>query len=192
MRNNIDELREKIVGNAEKEAKTMVQRAQKASDRILNQAKVEVRKIKEEAEERGRTLFEKGKSRIISREKMDEKKDLMILRKQLFEILSSDLEQELISLLKEGKLDFWIKSCCEEILKEEEKFTLVTNKEYIAYFEKICEDIQGISVSDENMKPGFLIRGKDKEYDFRFFVIAGNIINRNRKNIADKLGISHG
>ena len=192
MKKNITELREKIIGNAEKEAETMVSRAQKARDRILSQAKQEAEEIKREAEERGKALFEKEKSRIISRKKMDEKKKILILRKQFFEFLLVDLEKELISLLKKGKLDSWIKSCCENILKEEDKISLLTGEKYIKKFKKICKDMKNINFKDEQIPPGFLIRGQDYEYDFRFSVLARNILERNRKNISDKLGVNYG
>jgi vacuolar-type H+-ATPase subunit E/Vma4 len=192
MKKNITELREKIVGNAEKEAETMVSRAQKARDRILSQAKRAAEGIKREAQERGKALFEKEKSRIISRKKMDEKKKILVFRKQFFELLLVDLEKELISLLKKGKLDSWIKSCCEDILKEEDGVSLLVGGEYIEKFKKICKGIKNVNFKDAQITSGFLIRGRDYEYDFRFSVLAKNILERNRKNISDKLGVNYG
>jgi len=192
MKNNINELKEKIIGSAKEEAATVLSRAGKAKERILNQAKEEEKKIKEEAEERGKILFEKEKSRIISKEKMDKKKELLVLRKQLFDLLFADLEKELSSMLKKGKLDSWIVSCCKEILKKEEEISFVAEEEYINYFEEICKNMKNIKFAGESIKAGFLIIGKDNEYDFRFSVLAGNIIKQNMKMIAVKLGVNNG
>jgi len=192
MKNNINELREKIINSAEEEAEVLLSRAQKAKERVLKQAKEEEEKIKKGAEERGKLLFEKEESRIISKKKMNDKKDFFALRKQLFELLYTDLEKKLISMLKKSKLDNWIKSCCEEVLKIEKEASFVSGEEYIVYFRKICKGIEGLNFESEPMEAGFLIRGKDDEYDFRFSLIAGNIIKQNMKIIADKLGVSNG
>ncbi len=192
MKNNINELREKIISNAEEEAEVLLSRAQKAKERVLKQAKEEEEKIKKEAEERGKLLFEKEKSRIVSKKKMNDKKEFFTLRKQLFELLHTDLEKKLISMLKKSELDNWIKSCCEEVLKIEKEASFVADKEYIGNFKKICKGIEGLNFESEAIEAGFLIRGRDDEYDFRFFLIAGNILRQNMKIIADKLGVSDG
>ncbi|MEJ2356152.1 MAG: hypothetical protein P8Y62_09700 [candidate division WOR-3 bacterium] len=155
MKKDIEELKEKIIGNAEKEAETNLSRARKAKKRILQKAEDEVKKIKEEADEKGRSLFEKEKSRIRSKKKMDKQKEKLVLRKQL--------------------VDF-----------------LIADKEYIDYLREICKGLNGISISEEKIKPGFLIRGKNNEYDFRFSVLAENIIKQKMGMIIDKIGVDHG
>jgi len=95
-------------------------------------------------------------------------------------------------MLKKSELDNWIKSCCEEVLKIEKEASFVADKEYIGNFKKICKGIEGLNFESEAIEAGFLIRGRDDEYDFRFFLIAGNILRQNMKIIADKLGVSDG
>jgi len=192
MKKDIEELKEKIISNAEKEAETNLSRARKAKKRILQKAEDEVKKIKEEADEKGRSLFEKEKSRIKSKKKMDKQKEKLGLRKQLVELVKLDLEKALLSMLKNGKLNAWILSRCKELLKEEEKFSLIADKERIDYLRKICKGLNGISISEEKIKSGFLIRGKNNEYDFRFSVLAENIIKQKMGMIIDKIGVDHG
>ena len=192
MKNNIDELKEKIIDSATEEADILVSRAEKAKERVLFQAREEEKKIKEEAEEKGKILFNKEKTKIISKKKMNEKRSLLILRKQIFEMLLFDLKEELISMLKKGKLDSWIISCCKEVLKEEKKASLIAGREYIDLFQKICCDIKNLGFTEEPIDAGFLIRVEEEEYDFRFSILAGNIIKENKKMIADNLGVNYG
>lgn len=192
MKKNIEELKEKIIGNAEKEAEAVLSRARKAKGRILHKAKDETKQIKKEAEEKGKSLFEKEKSRIKSKKKMDEQKEKLLLRRQLVELVKLDLEKELLSMLKKGKLNVWILSRCKEILKEEEKLSLIADKEYIDYFKEICKELKDIGLSEDKIKPGFLIRGEKNEYDFRFSVLSENIIKQKMEMIINRLGVGHG
>lgn len=192
MKDDISELKEKIIGNARKEAGNLLSRAKKAEGRILIQAREEEKKMKEEAEKKGKSLFEKEKARMISKKKMDEKKDFFSLRNKLFELLHKDLEEELVLMLKNGKLDNWIKSCCNEVIGEEKEVVLVSREEDLGGFKKICREIKGLSFSSEPMMSGFLIRSGENEYDFRFSLLADNIIKQNMKIIAVKLGVTSG
>jgi vacuolar-type H+-ATPase subunit E/Vma4 len=192
MKNDINELKEKIIGNAKKEAESLLSRAKKAEQRILIQAKEEDKKIREEAEKKGKLLFEKEKAKIISKKKIDEKKDFFALRNKLFELLRKDLEEKLVLMLKDGKLDNWIKSCASEVVDEEKKAVLVAKEKDLANFKKICGGIEGLSFSYEPILSGFLIRSEESEYDFRFSLLADNIIKQNMKIIAVRLGVKSG
>ncbi len=192
MKKDIEELKQKIIGNAEKEAEAVLSRSRKAKERIFRKAKDEVKKIKKGADEKGKSLFEKEKSRIKSKKQRDEQKEKILLRKQLIELVELDLEKELLSMLKNGKLNAWILSRCKEILKEEEKLSLIADKEYLDYVQEICKELKNISLSEEKIKPGFLIRGENNEYDFRFSVLAENIIKKKTGIIIDKIGFDHG
>jgi vacuolar-type H+-ATPase subunit E/Vma4 len=192
MKNDINELKEKLIGNAKKEAENLLSRSKKAEERILIQAREEEKKIKEEAEKKGKFLFEKEKARMISKKKMDEKKDFFSLRNKLFELLRKDLEGKLVLMLKSGKLDGWIKSCCSGIVGEEKEVILVARKEDLDIYKKICRGIEGLNFAGEPITPGFLIRSGENEYDFRFPILADNIIKQNTKIIAAKLGVTSG
>jgi vacuolar-type H+-ATPase subunit E/Vma4 len=192
MKNDIKQLKEKIIGDAKKEAKSLLSRAKKAEGRILIQAKEEEKKIKEEAEKKGKFLFEKEKTRIVSKKKMDEKKGFFYLRNKLFGLLRKDLEEKLVLMLKDGKLENWIKSCCNDVIKEEKNAVLVAREKDLDIFKKICSGIKGLDFTGEPITDGFLIRSEEKEYDFRFSLIADNIIKQNMKIIAAKLGVKSG
>jgi len=192
MKKDVNELKEKIIGNARKEAESLLSRAKKAEVRILTQAREEEKKIKEEAEKKRKSLFEKEKTRIVSKKNMDEKKDIFLLRNKLFELLHEDLEGKLILMLKDSKLDNWVRSCCYEIIKEEKEIVLVAREEDLSVFKKICRGISDLNFAGEPMMSGFLIRSGESEYDFRFSLLADNIIKQNMKIIAVKLGVKSG
>ena len=192
MKKDINELKEKIIGNAEKEAENLLSRAMKVEKRILIQAREEEKKIKEAAEKKGKSLFEKEKTRINSKKKNDEKKEFFSLRNKLFELLHKDLEEKLVLMLKTGKLNDWLKSCCEEIIKEEKEVTLVAREKDLGDLKKICKGLNGLKFAPEPVTGGFLIRGRENEYDFRFSVLSSNILKQNMKMVADKLGVSSG
>jgi vacuolar-type H+-ATPase subunit E/Vma4 len=192
MKNDIKELKEKIVGDAKKEAEVLLSRAKKAEERILIQAREEEKKIKEEAEKKGKSLYEKENARIISKKKIDEKKEFFYLRNKLFEMLRKDLEEKLILMLKDGKLDDWIKSCCSNVTKEEKEAVLVAREADLRNFKKICGGIESLKFASEPIAAGFLIRSEESEYDFRFSLLADNIIKQNMKIIAVKLGVTSG
>jgi len=192
MKNDINELKEKIIGNARKEAESLLSRAKKAEGRILIQAREEEKKIKDEAEKKGKFLFEKEKTRMISKKKMDEKKDFFSLRNKLFELLRKDLEEKLVLMLKDGELDNWIESCCSDIIQKEKEALLVVREADLGSFKKICRGIEGLNFAGEPMMSGFLIRSGENEYDFRFSLLADNIIKQNMKIIAVKLGVTSG
>jgi vacuolar-type H+-ATPase subunit E/Vma4 len=192
MKKDINELKEKIIGSAEKEAEDLLSRAKKVEKRIIIQAREEEKKIKEEADKKGKSLFDKEKMRINSKKKNDEKKEFFSLRNKLFELLHNDLEEMLVLMLKTGKLDDWVKSCCEQVIKEEEKVTLVARKEDLRDLKKICNGLNGLDFAHEPIAGGFLIRSKENEYDFRFSVLSSNILRQNIKMVADKLGVKSG
>ncbi|MEO0294147.1 MAG: hypothetical protein ABIN61_08025 [candidate division WOR-3 bacterium] len=192
MKENINELKEKIISNARKEAEIILQRAEKVRERILTQAREEEKKVKEEAEKKGKSLFEKGKEKFFFRKKINERKGILFLRKQLFEMLQNDLIEKLTSMFKEGKLNSWIRISCERIAKEEGEIVLVAKEEELDRFKNICDGIKGLSFSPRSIIGGFLIIGKESEYDFRFSTIANKIIKQNMRKIADKLGVRSG
>ncbi len=192
MKDNIKELKEKIIGSAREEAENLISRSKKAEERILIQAREKEKKIKEEAEKKGKLLFEKEKARMVSKKKMDEKKEFFYLRKKLFELLRKDLAENLVLMFKDGKLDSWIKSCCRDIIKKEKKALLVVREADLRNFKKICSGIEALSFDCEPMLSGFLIRSGKNEYDFRFSLLANNILKQNIKVIAAKLGVTGG
>ncbi len=192
MKKDIKELKEKVISNAEKEADDLLSRAKKVEKRILIQAREEERKIKEEAEKKGKSLFEKEKIRINSKKKNDEKKEFFSLRNKLFELLHKDLEEMLVLMLKTGKLNDWVKSCCEEIIKEEKEVTLIARKEDLGDLKKICSGLNGLNFTGEPVNRGFLIRSKENEYDFRFSLLSSKILKQNIKMVADELGVKSG
>jgi vacuolar-type H+-ATPase subunit E/Vma4 len=192
MKDDIKELKEKILSSARKEAENLLSRSKKAEERILVQAKEEEKKIKEEAEKKGKALFEKEKARMTSKRKMDEKKEFLSLRNRLFELLHEDLEQELVSMFKNGKLDGWIRSSAGEVVSEEKKVVLVAGEKDLDNYKKICRGMEGLSFSGEPGMSGFLMRSEKNEYDFRFSLLADKIIKQNKKIIAVKLGVASG
>jgi vacuolar-type H+-ATPase subunit E/Vma4 len=192
MKNDVKELKGKIISDAKKEAESLISRAKKAEQRILIQAKEEEKKIKEEAEKKGKLLFEKEKARMDSKKKMDEKKGFFSLRNKLFGLLRKDLEEKLILMLKDGKLDNWIKSCASEVVDDEKKAVLVAREKDLGSFRKICSGVEGLSFDYEPMLPGFLIRSEENEYDFRFSLLADNMIKQNMRIIAVRLGVTSG
>jgi vacuolar-type H+-ATPase subunit E/Vma4 len=192
MKNDINELKEKIISNAKNEAESLLSRAKKAEGRILIQAREEEKKIKEEAEKKGKLLFEKEKTRMVSKKKMDEKKEFFHLRNKLFELLRKDLEENLVLMFKDGELDSWIKSCCRDVIEKEKKALLVVRKVDLRNFKKICSGIESLNFASEPITAGFLIRSGENEYDFRFSLLANNILKQNIKIIAAKLGVIGG
>jgi vacuolar-type H+-ATPase subunit E/Vma4 len=192
MKDNIKELKEKIIGSARKEAENLISRSKKAEERILIQAREEEKKIKEAAEKTGKSLFEKEKARMTSKKKMDDKKEFLSLRNRLFELVLEDLEEELVSMFKSGKLDGWIRSCASDVVGEEKKIALVAREEDLDNLKKICRGIEGLSFSDEPIMSGFLMRSEKNEYDFRFSLLSSNIVKKNIKMISGKLGVTSG
>jgi vacuolar-type H+-ATPase subunit E/Vma4 len=187
MKDNIKELEEKILKDAREEADTLVSRAKKAKERILQQAWKEEKEIKEEAKREGESLFEKEKVRVSAKKEIDKKKGLFTLRKKIFKKLHEDLSERLISMLKDGELNDWIKSSCNEVIKKEKEVVLVSAEENLNHLKKICKGMKGLKFKSESMTDGFLLRGEKEEYDFRFSLLAENIVKKNISMVVDKL-----
>lgn len=192
MKDNIKELEEKILKDAREEADTLVSRAKKARERILQQARSEAKEIKEQAKKEGEALFEKEEAKVSAKKEIDKKKSLFSLRRKIFDKLHEDISEKLLSMLKKGELNDWIKSSCKEIIKEEKEVALVSSEENLSHLRKICKGVKGLSFKSESMLDGFLLRGEKNEYDFRFSLLAEKIIKENMSIVVDELGVIDG
>ena len=188
MKKGIKELEKKILDKAYDEANQLVSKAKKAKGRIIKIAREEAREIEEEAQNKGKKLLGIEK-KIISSEKMiDEKKEYLTIRQKIIECLKEDLEKKFIEMLKNNEFREWVKSKCKEIIHtEKEKMVLVTREGDKKIYEEIVKELENLSLIIEPIESGFLLRGEKTEYDFRFNILAENLICENKNMIVSIL-----
>lgn len=188
MKKGIKELEKKILDKAYDEANQLVSKAKKAKERIIKIAREEVREIEEEAQNKGKKLLGIEKKRISSEKMIDEKKEYMIIRQKIIECLKEDLEKKFIEMLKNNEFREWVKSKCKEIIHtEKEKMVLVTREGDKKIYEEIVKELENLSLIIEPIESGFLLRGEKTEYDFRFNILAENLICENKNMIVSIL-----
>jgi len=188
MKKGIKELEKKILDKAYDEATQLVSKAKKAKGRIIKIAREEAREIEEEAQNKGKKLLGIEKKRISSEKMIDEKKEYLTIRQKIIECLKEDLEKKFIEMLKNNEFREWVKSKCKEIIHtEKEKMVLVTREGDKKIYEEIVEELENLSLIIEPIESGFLLRGEKTEYDFRFNILAENLICENKNMIVSIL-----
>jgi len=188
MKKGIKELEKKILDKAYDEANQLVSKAKKAKGRIIKIAREEVREIEEEAQNKGKKLLGIEKKRISSEKMIDEKKEYLTIRQKIIECLKEDLEKKFIEMLKNNEFREWVKSKCKEIIHtEKEKMVLVTREGDKKIYEEIVKELENLSLIIEPIESGFLLRGEKTEYDFRFNILAENLICENKNMIVSIL-----
>jgi vacuolar-type H+-ATPase subunit E/Vma4 len=188
MKKTIKDLEKKILNKASSEAEQLISKAKKAKERIIKAALEDAKKIEIEAKKKGTESLDLEKKIISSEKIIDERKEYLLVRDKIFEQLIHDLEGVFQKMLDNGRFRSWIKSKCIEIVNaEKEKMILVTRKEDKKTFEQIIKGIKDLSLNDELMERGFLLRSEKNEYDFRFNVLARNLVHENSKMILSKL-----
>lgn len=188
MKKGIKELEKKILDKAYDEATQLVSKAKKAKGRIIKIAREEAREIEEEAQNKGKKLLGIEKKRISSEKMIDEKKEYLTIRQKIIECLKEDLEKKFIEMLKNNEFREWVKSKCKEIIHtEKEKMVLVTRERDKKIYEEIVKELENLSLIIEPIESGFLLRGEKTEYDFRFNILAENLICENKNVIVSIL-----
>jgi len=188
MKKGIKELEKKILDKAYDEANQLVSKAKKAKGRIIKIAREEAREIEEEAQNKGKKLLGIEKKRISSEKMIDEKKEYLTIRQKIIECLKEDLEKKFIEMLKNNEFREWVKSKCKEIIHtEKEKMVLVTREGDKKIYEEIVKELENLSLIIEPIESGFLLRGEKTEYDFRFNILAENLICENKNMIVSIL-----
>ncbi len=188
MKKGIRELEKKILDKAYDEATQLVSKAKKAKGRIIKIAREEAREIEEEAQNKGKKLLGIEKKRISSEKMIDEKKEYLTIRQKIIECLKEDLEKKFIEMLKNNEFREWVKSKCKEIIHtEKEKMVLVTREGDKKIYEEIVKELENLSLIIEPIESGFLLRGEKTEYDFRFNILAENLICENKNMIVSIL-----
>ncbi|MBA7677161.1 MAG: hypothetical protein E3J23_03375 [Candidatus Stahlbacteria bacterium] len=188
MKKGIKELEKKILDKAYDEATQLVSKAKKAKGRIIKIAREEAREIEEEAQNKGKKLLGIEKKRISSEKMIDEKKEYLTIRQKIIECLKEDLEKKFIEMLKNNEFREWVKSKCKEIIHtEKEKMVLVTREGDKKIYEEIVKELENLSLIIEPIESGFLLRGEKTEYDFRFNILAENLICENKNMIVSIL-----
>lgn len=188
MKKGIKELEKKILDKAYDEATQLVSKAKKAKGRIIKIAREEAREIEEEAQNKGKKLLGIEKKRISSEKMIDEKKEYLTIRQKIIECLKEDLEKKFIEMLKNNEFREWVKSKCKEIIHtEKEKMVLVTREVDKKIYEEIVKELENLSLIIEPIESGFLLRGEKTEYDFRFNILAENLICENKNMIVSIL-----
>jgi len=188
MKKGIKELEKKILNKAYDEATQLVSKAKKAKGRIIKIAREEAREIEEEAQNKGKKLLGIEKKRISSEKMIDEKKEYLTIRQKIIECLKEDLEKKFIEMLKNNEFREWVKSKCKEIIHtEKEKMVLVTREGDKKIYEEIVKELENLSLIIEPIESGFLLRGEKTEYDFRFNILAENLICENKNMIVSIL-----
>lgn len=188
MKKGIKELEKKILDKAYDEANQLVSKAKKAKGRIIKIAREEAREIEEEAQNKGKKLLGIEKKRISSEKMIDEKKEYLSIRQKIIECLKEDLEKKFIEMLKNNEFREWVKSKCKEIIHtEKEKMVLVTREGDKKIYKEIVKELENLSLIIEPIESGFLLRGEKTEYDFRFNILAENLICENKNMIVSIL-----
>ena len=188
MKKGIKELEKKILDKAYDEATQLVSKAKKAKGRIIKIAREEAREIEEEAQNKGKKLLGIEKKRISSEKMIDEKKEYLTIRQKIIECLKEDLEKKFIEMLKNNEFREWVKSKCKEIIHtEKEKMVLVTREGDKKTYKEIVKELENLSLIIEPIESGFLLRGEKTEYDFRFNILAENLICENKNMIVSIL-----
>lgn len=188
MKKGIKELEKKILDKAYDEANQLVSKAKKAKGRIIKIAREEAREIEEEAQNKGKKLLGIEKKRIRSEKMIDEKKEYLTIRQKIIKCLKEDLEKKFIEMLKNNEFREWVKSKCKEIIHtEKEKMVLVTREGDKKIYEEIVEELENLNLIIEPIESGFLLRGEKTEYDFRFNILAENLICENKNMIVSIL-----
>lgn len=188
MKKGIKELEKKILDKAYDEANQLVSKAKKAKGRIIKIAREEAREIEEEAQNKGKKLLGIEKKRISSEKMIDEKKEYLTIRQKIIECLKEDLEKKFIEVLKNNEFREWVKSKCKEIIHtEKEKMVLVTREGDKKIYEEIVKELENLSLIIEPIESGFLLRGEKTEYDFRFNILAENLICEDKNMIVSIL-----
>lgn len=188
MKKGIKELEKKILDKAYDEANQLVSKAKKAKGRIIEIAREEAREIEEEAQNKGKKLLGIEKKRISSEKMIDEKKEYLTIRQKIIECLKEDLEKKFIEMLKNNEFREWVKSKCKEIIHtEKEKMVLVTREGDKKIYKEIVKELENLSLIIEPIESGFLLRGEKTEYDFRFNILAENLICENKNMIVSIL-----
>lgn len=188
MKKGIKELEKKILDKAYDGANQLVSKAKKAKGRIIKIAREEAREIEEEAQNKGKKLLGIEKKRISSEKMIDEKKEYLTIRQKIIECLKEDLEKKFIEMLKNNEFREWVKSKCKEIIHtEKEKMVLVTREGDKKIYEEIVKELENLSLIIEPIESGFLLRGEKTEYDFRFNILAENLICENKNMIVSIL-----
>ncbi|MCK4321054.1 hypothetical protein KAX08_00850 [candidate division WOR-3 bacterium] len=188
MKKGIKELEKKILDKAYDEANQLVSKAKKAKGRIIKIAREEAREIEEEAQNKGKKLLGIEKKRISSEKMIDEKKEYLTIRQKIIECLKEDLEKKFIEMLKNNEFREWVKSKCKEIIHtEKEKMVLVTREGDKKTYKEIVKELENLSLIIEPIESGFLLRGEKTEYDFRFNILAENLIWEDKNMIVSIL-----
>jgi vacuolar-type H+-ATPase subunit E/Vma4 len=188
MKKTIKDLKNKILDKASSEAEQLISKAKKAKERIIRTALDDAKEIEREANKKGMESLDLEKKIISSEKVIDERKEYLLVRRKIFEQLINDLEVLFQEMLDDDKFRSWIKSKCIEIVNfEKEKMVLVTRREDKKTFKKIIKGIKDLSLKDEPIDKGFLIRSEKNEYDFRFNVLARNLVHENSKMIISML-----
>lgn len=193
MKKTIKDLENKILDKASSEAEKLISKAKKAKERVINAALDNAKEIEREAKKKGMESLDLEKKIISSEKIIDERKEYLLVRGKIFEQLIYDLERLFQEMLDNDKFKGWIKSKCLEIVNaEKEKMILVTRKEDKKTFIQIIKGIKDLSLKDESIERGFLLRSEKNEYDFRFRILARNLVHENSKMILSMLDGKNG
>lgn len=193
MKKDIGELKERILKKAEAEVKQMVTHAKKARERILERAKEDSEEIQENARKKALEIFQLEERKIEAERTIQKRREELKIRGKIFDFMIRDLEDRIYEMLKKGELNSWIREEIKEIiLLEGEKMTLVTKDKDKKLFKKLIKGIKGIQIKTTEMEPGFLLRGVKSEYDFRFHLLAKNLLDRNRKTVFSMIRLDNG
>ena len=188
MKKTIKDLENKILEKASLEAEQLISKAKKARERVIKAALEDAKEIEREAKKKGTESLDLEKKIISSEKIIDERKEYLFVRDKIFEQLIHDLEGVFQEMFDNDKFRSWIKSNCLEIVKaEKKKMILVTRKKDKKTFKQIIKGIKDLSLKDESIERGFLLRSEKNEYDFRFNVLARNLVHENRKMILSML-----
>ncbi|MCF7885549.1 MAG: V-type ATP synthase subunit E [Candidatus Marinimicrobia bacterium] len=190
MTKKLSELKESIVKNSEERAETIRSRAEKVKERTIRTSKRKADRILRNAEKSAEDDFEREKRKIKYDLEINSRKKKLTIEQRIIDDLKNELEERLINLFDNRKLDEWIKNQIKEIVRDSiEQFVLRCNSDHQKKYKELCADID-IEVKSDDIKPGFLLKSEKDEYDFTFETLAENLVESGKEEILKDLQVA--
>lgn len=162
---NEQKIKDKIISDANEEAKKIMAQAKKESDIIINSANEKAQKELASYRKQAEDDADKAAAKEISGAEMAAKKQILAKKQQLLEEVIEQARQKLLNLSDKEYKDVIFNMISNAEEGNEIIFSKKDKERLSSFLEK-----KGINVSDEtrNISGGFIVKKGDIEYNYSF------------------------
>lgn len=150
----LEAVKEEILGNAKKQANSLVANARKESDRLMKEAEKKAEEMREKNEAETKIIIDRLKRQELASAGLEKKKMVLECKKQIIESVFAEAKK-MLEGLDDKKRESFIKKLLESVQNDIEPMHFYCNKRDIKF-------LKGLDAKAADIIGGLIAENKDK------------------------------